>query len=53
MLLKIHNKHHQNHIQARKMTGKSQDKEENITEAHEQESRNLEWNPSSHKLNFN
>lgn len=32
---------------------KSQNKEENITEVYEQQTRSLEWSPSSYKFNFN
>lgn len=53
LLLKFYNKTPPESHSGKKITGKGQDKEENITEVYEQQSRSLEWNPSSQKLNFN
>lgn len=53
LLLKAHNKTAPKPHSGKKDDWKSQNKEENITEVYEQQTRSLEWNPSSHKFNFN
>lgn len=53
LLLKAHNKTAPEPHSGKKDDWKSQNKEENITEVYEQQTRSLEWNPSSHKFNFN